>query len=147
LAHDILLLGVGLGDPACRLQKLSQLLFIEFAREGVDCLAAVYHVDCGYAFNLEGLGDLAELVDVDFEEFEFAGGLVDSLFETRGQLLAGPAPVCVEVDEEGFGAAPDDGLPVLDLLQLDDVFDVVLVELFALLFGLAEWVGGRGFGG
>ena len=81
---------------------------------------------------------------------------MDSLLETGSQLLARATPVSVEIDEQGFRAAADDRLPILYPLQLDDTFDMVLVKLFALLFGLAEriawWLldvgeGGYGFDG
>ena len=156
LPDDILLLGVRLGNSPRGLQKFSQLLVVELACKQVDHLSPIDHVYCGHAFDLEGLCDLPELVDIYFKEFELSCWLLDSLLETGSQLLARAAPVSVEIDEQGFRAAADDRLPILYPLQLDDTFDMVLVKLFALLFGLAERIawrlldvgeGGYGFDG
>jgi hypothetical protein len=100
LLHDFFLLAVELGDSVGRRQELVQVCVGEFPGEGVDGSAHVDEVDGGDGLDLEDVGDLSEFIDVDLEEFEFAVGSFDALFESRGELLAGDAPVRVEIDEE-----------------------------------------------
>ncbi|MGC0370634.1 hypothetical protein RKD05_002886 [Microbacterium sp. SLBN-111] len=52
----------------------------------------------------EALGELRVRVDIDLGEHDLAGELDDDLLEDGAQLLAGTAPLCPQVDDDGHAA-------------------------------------------
>ena len=83
-----------LGDP------LAQLRLGLGAVEGRHRLAAGHDDDVRDRLHLEGLRDARVRVDVDLRENPRAAALGGELLEHRRELLAGPAPLGPEVDDD-----------------------------------------------
>lgn len=49
--------------------KGTHLLFVGHARQTVHCVSIMDQVQCGHTLDLQGLGDLAETVDIHFDEY------------------------------------------------------------------------------
>jgi hypothetical protein len=62
------------------------------------------------------VGQLSAFVDVDFQEFDFAVGFLDSFFQNRCKFLAGSAPIGVKIDDNWLGSISDNHGPIFGIL-------------------------------
>ena len=83
------------------LEEDSEHFVGDLSRKTVDEFAFVGEEDCWDGFDLEAIGDLAELIDVDVEDFDCPAGLLRLLLKPGSHGLACEVPVSIKVDENG----------------------------------------------
>ena len=85
------------------LEELAQLPFRQRAREAVHQLPVLDQDHGRDRADLEGRGELLLLVDIDLGQSERAVVFRGQFFQDRAELLAGPAPLGPEIDQDrGF---------------------------------------------
>jgi hypothetical protein len=87
---------LALGDA---LQERDHLVFRQVAHEAVDRLAVDEAANTVGSDWMPSCLDRRMLVGIQFDQLDLALGGLDDLFEDRGELLAGAAPVGPEIDQ------------------------------------------------
>lgn len=110
-----------LGESIDGLEEDSKHFVGDLSGKTIDELAFVGQEDCWNGFDLETIGDLPELIDIDVDDLHCSVGLLCLFFKSGSHGLACKVPISIEVDKNGQLDGAGNGVEFFHRFEFDDV--------------------------